>query len=80
MAKIPHVLWEPINTAFPAHVCLIGMTLPHGFAQVTPKGSAMESTPFLRCNRPGCDRGRPIATSSSVGQGVTNVMRSSPRG
>ena len=41
MAKIPQVLWEPINTAFPAHVCLIGMALPNGFAQVTPKGSAM---------------------------------------
>ena len=41
MAKIPQVLWESINTAFPAHVCLIGMTLPNGFAQVTPKGSAM---------------------------------------
>ena len=41
MAKIPQALWEPINTAFPANVCLISMTLPNGFAQVTPKGSAM---------------------------------------
>ena len=41
MAKIPPVLWDHINTAFPAHVCLISMTLPNGFAQVTPKGSAM---------------------------------------
>ena len=41
MAKIPEVLWEHINTAFPVNVCLIGMTLPNGFAQVTPKGSTM---------------------------------------
>ncbi|PON17926.1 hypothetical protein C2W62_10670 [Candidatus Entotheonella serta] len=41
MSKIPEALWEPINTAFPANVCLIGVTLPNGYAQVTPKGSAM---------------------------------------
>jgi hypothetical protein len=41
VGKIPEVLWEHINTAFPANVCLIGMTLPNGFTQVTPKGSTM---------------------------------------
>ena len=41
MAKIPAVLHEPINTAFPANVCLLGTVLPNGFAQVTPRGSAM---------------------------------------
>ena len=41
MAKIPEVLWEHINTAFPANVCLLSVALPNGYAQVTPKGSAM---------------------------------------
>ena len=41
MGKIPPVLWDHINAAFPANVCLISMTLPDGFAQVTPKGSTM---------------------------------------
>ncbi len=41
MAKIPSVLHEHINTAFPANVCLIGSVLPEGFAQVTPRGSTM---------------------------------------
>ncbi len=41
MAKIPQILHEHINTAFPANVCLIGSVLPNGFAQVTPRGSTM---------------------------------------
>ncbi len=41
MAKIPSILHEHINTAFPANVCLIGSVLPNGFAQVTPRGSVM---------------------------------------
>ena len=41
MAKIPTVLHEHINTAFPANVCLVGTVLPNGFAQVTPRGSTM---------------------------------------
>lgn len=41
MARIPKVLQEHINTAFPAHVCLVGTVLPDGFAQVTPRGSTM---------------------------------------
>lgn len=41
MAIIPRVLHEPINTAFPANVCLVGTVLPNGFAQVTPRGSTM---------------------------------------
>ena len=39
MAAIPKVLHEHINTAYPAHVCLIGTVLPNGYAQVTPRGS-----------------------------------------
>ena len=39
MAKIPKALHEHINTAFPAHVCLVGTVLPSGFAQVSPRGS-----------------------------------------
>ena len=41
MAKIPAVLQPHINSAFPAHVCLVGSVLPNGWAQVTPRGSTM---------------------------------------
>ena len=41
MATIPRVLQEHINTAFPAHVCLIATVLPSGYAQVSPRGSTM---------------------------------------
>ena len=41
MTAIPKALQEHINTAYPAHVCLIGTTLPNGFAQITPRGSTM---------------------------------------
>ena len=41
MAKIPAILHEHINTAFPANVCLVATVLPNGFAQVTPRGSTM---------------------------------------
>ena len=41
MAAIPKVLHEHINTAYPAHVCLIGTALPNGYAQITPRGSTM---------------------------------------
>ena len=38
---IPKALHEHIDTAFPAHVCLVGMALPDGYAQITPRGSTM---------------------------------------
>ena len=41
VATIPRVLHEHINTAFPAHVCLVATVLPNGFAQMTPRGSTM---------------------------------------
>jgi hypothetical protein len=41
MAKIPKILHEHIDTAFPANVCLLGSVLPNGFAQITPRGGAM---------------------------------------
>ena len=41
MAKIPKALHEHIDTAFPAHVCLVGTVLPNGYAQVSPRGSTM---------------------------------------
>ena len=41
MATIPKVLQDPINTAFPNDVCLVATVLPNGFAQVTPRGSAL---------------------------------------
>ena len=41
MTNIPKSLHEHINTAYPAHVCLIGTTLSDGYAQITPRGSTM---------------------------------------
>ncbi len=41
MAIIPKALHEHINTAYPAHVCLIGSVLPDGYVQITPRGSTM---------------------------------------
>ena len=41
VAKIPKVLHEHIDTAFPANVCLVATVLPNGFAQVSPRGSTM---------------------------------------
>jgi hypothetical protein len=41
LARIPKVLHEHINTAFPANVTLVGTVLPNGFAQVSPRGSTM---------------------------------------
>ena len=41
MARIPKVLHEHINTAFPANVTLVGTVLPNGFAQISPRGSTM---------------------------------------
>jgi len=41
VVTIPKALHEHINTAFPAHVCLVATMLPNGFAQVTPRGSTM---------------------------------------
>ena len=41
MAKIPKILHQHIDTAFPANVCLLGSVLPNGFAQVTPRGGTM---------------------------------------
>jgi len=41
MAKIPKVLQEHINKAFPENACLVATALPNGFAEVTPRGSTM---------------------------------------
>lgn len=41
MAKIPQSLHQPINSAYPANVCLVSIALPDGYAQVTPRGSVM---------------------------------------
>ena len=41
MATIPRSLHQPIDTAFPANVCLVGTVLPGGHAQITPRGSTM---------------------------------------
>ena len=39
MALIPKALQPHLNSAFPSHVCLVGSTLPDGYAQITPRGS-----------------------------------------
>jgi uncharacterized protein len=41
MAKIPQILHEHINSAFPVNVCLLAVVLPNGFPQVSPRGSTM---------------------------------------
>ena len=41
MARIPKSLHEHINTAFPAHLTLVGTVQPDGYAQVTPRGSTL---------------------------------------
>ena len=41
LTTIPKVLHEHINTAYPAHVCLVGTALPNGYAQITPRGSTL---------------------------------------
>src|ERR1700739_2162576 len=41
MARIPAVLHDHINTAFPDNVTLVGTALPDGFAQITPRGGTM---------------------------------------
>ena len=41
MARIPAVLHEHINTAFPDNVTLVGTALPDGYAQITPRGGTM---------------------------------------
>jgi hypothetical protein len=41
MTRIPKALQLHIDTAFPAHVCLVGSVLPNGFAQITPRGGTM---------------------------------------
>lgn len=38
---IPKALHEHIDSAFPAHVCLVGVSLSDGYAQITPRGSTM---------------------------------------
>ncbi len=41
MAKIPEFIWEPLNSAFPANVALIGTPMPDGFVQISPRGSIL---------------------------------------
>lgn len=41
MASVPKPLQQPINSAYPANVCLVATALPDGFAQVTPRGSVL---------------------------------------
>jgi len=38
---IPKVLHEHINTAFPATPTLVGVVMPDGYAQISPRGSTM---------------------------------------
>jgi hypothetical protein len=41
MARIPKVLHEHINTAYKDNVCLLGVALSDGYAQISPRGSVM---------------------------------------
>ena len=44
MATIRRALHEHLNTAFPAHVCLVATVLPNGFAEVRRRGGTMVLT------------------------------------
>jgi hypothetical protein len=73
LAKIPQVLHEHINAAYPANVCLIGTVLPNGFAQITPRGSTMV---FDDENIALWERGRGTTTENLTdGTPVTIFMR-----
>ena len=39
MGVIPKKIQSHIDSAFPAHVCLVGSVLPDGYAQISPRGS-----------------------------------------
>jgi hypothetical protein len=41
LSVIPNALREHIDGAFPDFTCLLGTVLPNGFAQISPRGSAM---------------------------------------
>ena len=41
MGLIPGWLVEAINDAFPKNVCLVGVALDDGFAQISPRGSVI---------------------------------------
>ena len=41
MGIVPDWLVDAINTAFPKNVCLVGVTLDDGYAQISPRGSVI---------------------------------------
>ena len=41
MARVPKVLHDYINSAYPDYVCLVSTVLDNGYAQVSPRGSIM---------------------------------------
>ena len=41
MARIPKILQAHIDASYPDYVCLLGVSLPDGFAQISPRGSIM---------------------------------------
>ena len=76
MATIPTILHEHINTAYPAHVCMVGAVLPNGYAQITPRGSTMvfDNEHFALW-----ERGRGSTTASlQDGSKVTIFFRKPP--
>ena len=41
MALIPEWLVDYVNSAFPKNVCLVGVAMDDGFAQISPRGSVI---------------------------------------
>jgi uncharacterized protein len=41
VAKVPHVLHQHINTAYPNTPCVVASMMPDGYPQVTPRGSVV---------------------------------------
>jgi hypothetical protein len=62
----PKVLHEHINGASPGNVCLVGVVMPGGYAQISPRGSTAEE------NFSG--RGVPLQVVSINVRGAVNAV------
>jgi hypothetical protein len=68
VAKVPEVLQQHVNNAYPNHPCLVATVLPDGFAQVTPRGSvvAIDAQTMGFWNRGGGSTAGNIADGAKV--------------
>ncbi|MBT3990947.1 MAG: hypothetical protein HN884_01875 [Rhodospirillaceae bacterium] len=78
MGLVPDWLVDGINTAFPKNVCLVGIALPDGYAQISPRGSVVvyDENTLAIWNR----GGGTTAESGSDGSKMTVYFRNSEFG